>query len=102
MKTEKKTRRKRVIDKESLKKILYSGMEYFVLGSLISADTCVDEESCQDSIDALLDIRKTLKEMTDEEISTEKRNEICSFVKRGLRICRRDLKEYKEKSSLKN
>ena len=64
-------------------------MLYFVLGSLISAETLVDIESCQKSL-------KTL-EMMKEAFETSKLKDDTktrTFLEDAERIIKRDLKEY--------
>lgn len=75
-------------------KLHEAGMLYFVLGSLISAETLVDVESCQKSMKIL----ETLKR--DFEASKMKGNEkIKKFLEDAERIIKRDLKRFEEAGS---
>lgn len=75
-------------------KLHEAGMLYFVLGSLISAETLVDVESCQKPMKIL----ETLKR--DFEASKMKGNEkIKKFLEDAERIIKRDLKRFEEAGS---
>ena len=70
-----------------------AGMLYFVLGSLISAETLVDVESCQKSLKVL--------EMMKEDFGTSKMNgdeKIRKFLEDAERIIKRDLERFKQGS----
>lgn len=75
-------------------KLHEAGMLYFVLGSLISAETLVDVESCQKSM-KILETQKR-----DFEASKMKGNEkIKKFLEDAERIIKRDLKRFEEAGS---
>ena len=70
-------------------KLNEAGMLYFVLGSLISAETLVDVESCQKSMKIL--------EMMKEDFETSKMKDdekIRKFMEDAERIIKRDLERF--------
>ncbi len=72
-------------------KLNEAGMLYFVLGSLISAETLVDVESCQKSLKVL--------EMMKEDFETSKMKDdekIRKFLEDAERIIKRDLERFEE------
>ena len=72
-------------------KLNEAGMLYFVLGSLISAETLVDVESCQKSLKVL--------EMMKEDFETSKMKDdekIRKFLEDAERIIKRDLEEFEK------
>lgn len=79
-----------------IEKLHEAGMLYFVLGSLISAETLVDVESCRKSLKFL----GVMKE--DFETSKLKDDEkIKKFLKDAERIIKRDLEGFKSAASQK-
>ncbi len=66
---------------------------YFYLGSLISSDAVYDIETANNSIKRLKFIKDNLKYLN---LDKETFKEIIKFVNKGLKIVKRDLKEFKE------
>ncbi len=70
------------------------GMLYFVIGSLFSAETLVDVESCEASLKGV--------EMLRAELPTSKYKDdpkIKKFLDDAERIIKRDLKEFKKQEN---
>ena len=79
----------------SYKSAFESELRYFILVSFISADSLVDAQSCRDSIECMDFIVKNIKLMDLEE-KIEK--EVLKYMRKGLKIAKRDLKEYEKLS----
>ena len=60
--------------------------------SLISADTCIDEESCENSLDELIVLKSGLEQA---EVPVEFKKEYEERIELGLGIVRRDLEAIK-------
>jgi len=67
-----------------------SGMLYFVVVSLFSADTLVDVESCEASL-------KSVKKLRDDLLTSKHKDnpEIKKILDEAEEIIRRDLEEFK-------
>lgn len=76
----------------SYKMALESDMRYLFLCSLISADSLVDAKSCEISIDKM---NFMLKNIELFDFDDERKKEIVKFLKDGLKIAKRDLKDFK-------
>lgn len=70
-------------DKEDAKEIFY-----VLFASLISADTCIDEESCEESLDTLICLRIGLG---DADVPEDFKTEFFNKIDMGMDIVRRDL-----------
>ena len=69
---------------------------YFMLASLISAETCVSEEACMESEKSLEILRESLDEFGLDE--AEKKL-ILEKIDNGINIVRRDAEEFRNKKS---
>ena len=68
-------------------------MRYLFLVSMISSDTIIDEERANKSLETLTFINDNLKWMKlDEKILRETKK----YVNKGLKIVKRDLKDFKK------
>ena len=76
----------------SLKIALESNMRYLFLASLISADSLVNAEACEDSIKH---INFILKNIDLFDLKVELKKEVVKFLKDGLKIAKRDLSGFK-------
>lgn len=74
---------------------LESDMRYLFLVSLISSDNLTDEQKCIDSIERINFILNNI-ELFDLKDNLKK--ETIKFLKDGLKIAKRDLKEFKKLS----
>lgn len=74
-----------------------NGVMFFVLVSLISSDTLVDEKSCEK---ALKHSEEMLEGLEVAEIPEEDRKKYKEYLERGLGIIKRDLKKYKERNKV--
>lgn len=78
-----------------LEKILESEeIRYLYLANLISSDVIIDEESAQHSLEELNFIKNNIKYINIDEVSKKKIN---NFVNKGLKIIKRDLKNFNKK-----
>ena len=75
---------------------------WFLLGSLISADTLINVESCEKSIEMLNDIANSIDDLSDLYYSKEEREEIKKYCLNGLNICNRDLENFKMENKNEN
>ena len=80
------------MEKENLiDKLHEADMLYFVLGSLISAESLVDIDACHKALNCLEDLKR------DFETSKLKNDsELKSFLDNAESIIKRDLKHFKE------
>ena len=79
---------------ELLEKFHKEDMMWFVLTSLISADSCIDVESCEMN----LEMSNVFINVMDkcEKIPEEKRKEYLKYLKEGIHIIERDLEEFRK------
>lgn len=68
-----------------------SELRYLILASFISSDSLIDAQSCEDSIEMMSFVKNNIKLMDLDE-KTEK--EVLKYMNKGLKIAKRDLKEY--------
>ena len=82
------------MEKENLIDRLHeSDMLYFVLGSLISAESLVDIDACHKALNCLEDLKR------DFETSKLKNDsKLKSYLDNAESIIKRDMKYYKEKT----
>ena len=82
------------MEKENLiDKLHEADMLYFVLGSLISAESLVDIDACHKALNCLEDLKR------DFETSKLKDDpKLKSFLDNAESIIKRDMKYYKEKT----
>ena len=72
-------------------KLNEAGMLYYVLGSLISADSLVDAKSCHESLDCLENLKR------DFEISSLKDDpKLKTFLDDAERIIKRDMRDFEK------
>ena len=85
-----KQKRDRFMEKENIvDKLQGAEMLYFVLGSLISADTLVDVESCHRSLDGLEILKRDFETSKLKDDATIK-----AFLADAEKIIMRDLHEF--------
>lgn len=72
-----------------LNKLKESGMLYFFLVSLISADTLVTVKDCESSIAML---KELLEVIPQSNLTDEEKEKTIQFCEEGLEICERDKK----------
>jgi hypothetical protein len=86
--------------KESKKKLLHSMMkglienelEWFVIGSLISSDTVYNLGTAKKSHEQLVDIKTTLEEMNDIDVT--KKNVILKKVNASIELIESEIEKY--------
>lgn len=69
---------------------------YLFLASLISTETIVDKESAKKSLEELTFIKKWLPYMNFDK---KLKNEIKSFIIKGIKIAKQELNNYKNKGA---
>lgn len=60
---------------------------------LISSDSLVDEKSCEQSIEVFTFLKNHIDLIVDNE---KTKKEVMKYIKKGLSIAKRDLKQFKE------
>ena len=73
-------------------------IRYFYLVALISSDNLVDAESCESSIERQEFIVNNIDLM---DLDDKLKKEVLKYVKKGLRIAKRDLKLFKNQNKQK-
>ena len=73
-------------------------IRYFYLVSLISSDNLVDAESCEIRIERQEFIVNNIDLM---DLDDKLKKEVLKYVKKGLRIAKRDLKLFKNQNKQK-
>ena len=68
---------------------------WLILGSLISADTLVDADSCLKSSLMLKELKNVIQEISGDLYTQEEKDEVIKFCNDGLNICQRDLENFK-------
>ena len=87
---------KRMENGNLIDKLHEADMLYFVLGSLISADSLIDVEACHKALDCLENLKR------DFETSTLKDDpKLKSFLNNAESIIKRDMNHFKENSTNK-
>lgn len=69
---------------------------YLLIGSLISADTLVGQESCENSIFMLTKLKESLKLVDPDYYTAEEIAALDKYCNDGLEIAQRDLEIFKE------
>ena len=87
------------MDKEKLEVIYQSGMWYLFLVSLISSDTLVDIESCEQS---LFTINSTLTALPEANIPEEEKTKAVEMLQKGIKIVERDMKMFQQNKKNSN
>ena len=67
---------------------------WFLLGSLISADTLISPEACRNSINMLNELSESIGNVSDDLYSPEEKEKIQKHCSDGLEICRQDLENF--------
>lgn len=73
-------------------------IRYFYLVALIRSDNLVDIESCEDSIESQEFIINNIDLM---DLDDKLKKEVLKYIKKGLRIAKRDLKLFKNQNTQK-
>lgn len=73
--------------------ILKSDYKYMYLVSMISSDNSYDEKSANESLEELKFLKNNINLL---DIDDETYKEVKKYINKGLKIIKRDLKEYKE------
>ena len=74
--------------KDILEELHEANLLNFILASLISADTLINEESCEKS---MKEMKEYFSAIDDTNIEVEKKDKYKKLMKQGLEIIRRDL-----------
>lgn len=64
---------------------------WFLLGSLISADTLTSIESCKNSMTILEDLNEAIDRTSDKSYTSEEKREIQKYCNNGIEICKKDI-----------
>lgn len=72
---------------------------YLVLASFISADTLVDVQSCRNSIATMNFIMDNMNYL---DLNEELKNEVVEYLNKGLKIAKRDLKNFEKENQSEN
>lgn len=78
--------------KDIIEELHEANLLNFILASLISADTLINEESCEKS---MKEMKKYISAIDDTNIESEKKDKYKKLMKEGLEIIRRDLILYR-------
>lgn len=82
-------------DKEFIEDVYENGMIWLVLASLISAESCVDIESCERNIEISEDLIVAIND--SDKISEEDKKKFTEYLRNGIdNIIKRDLEEFKK------
>lgn len=82
-------------DKEFIEVVYENGMIWLVLASLISAESCVDIESCERNIGIGEDLIVAIND--SDKISEEDKKKFTEYLRNGIdNIIKRDLEEFKK------
>lgn len=82
-------------DKEFIEAVYENGMIWLVLASLISAESCVDIESCERNIEISEDLIVAIND--SDKISEEDKKKFTEYLRNGIdNIIKRDLEEFKK------
>lgn len=82
-------------DKEFIEDVYENGMIWLVLASLISAESCVDIESCERNIEISEDLIVAIN--NSNKISEEDKKTFTEYLRNGIdNIIKRDLEEFKK------
>ena len=82
-------------DKEFIEAVYENGMIWLVLASLISAESCVDIESCERNIEVSEDLIVAIND--SDKISEEDKKKFTEYLRNGIdNIIKRDLEEFKK------
>lgn len=68
-----------------------NGFIWLLLGTLISADSLIDKESCEKSFNKLCDYEQQTIVACIEQ---EEKNKILEFIQNGKKIIEKDLKKF--------
>lgn len=77
----------------------HEAMRYLFLVSLISADTLVTEDDCNNSLNILNFIKDNITELN---ISEEIRNEVIEYAVKGISIVSNEIERIKGKNDSRN
>lgn len=80
-------------DIELLEATYENGMIWLVLGSLISADSCMTVQECEKNLEIVTDLREAIG---DTKIPEPDKSKITGMLENGKNIIERDLKELKK------
>ncbi len=82
-------------DKEFIEDVYESGMIWLVLASLISAESCIDIESCEQNIKISEDLIIAIND--SDKISEEDKKKFTEYLRNGIdNIIKRDLEKFKK------
>lgn len=82
-------------DKEFIEAVYENGMIWLVLASLISAESCIDIESCERNIEISEDLIVAIND--SDKISEEDKKTFTEYLRNGIdNIIKRDLEEFKK------
>lgn len=82
-------------DKEFIEDVYENGMIWLVLASLISAESCIDIESCERNIEISEDLIIAIND--SDKISEEDKKKFTEYLRNGIdNIIKRDLEEFKK------
>ena len=82
-------------DKEFIEAVYENGMIWLILASLISAESCVDIESCERNIEVSEDLIIAIND--SDKISEEDKKKFTEYLRDGIdNIIKRDLEEFKK------
>lgn len=82
-------------DKEFIEDVYENGMVWLVLASLISAESCVDVESCERNIEISEYLIIAIND--SDKISEEEKKTFTEYLRNGIdNIIKRDLEEFKK------
>lgn len=76
---------------ERTSQILKSDFKWLYLASLISADTIVNKQTADRSLEKLQFIKENIMMFN---LDAEERQDIERYINKGLEICKQDLKKY--------
>lgn len=69
---------------------------WFLIGSLISADTLTSIDSCKNSISILEELGESIDRVSDSSYTQEEKDAIKDHCIKGLEICRQDLEMFEK------
>ena len=75
--------------KNTVERLYQDNLLWLILGALISADTLIDKESCEKSLNKLSEYEQ---QTTIAHINQEEKMQILEFIRNGKKIVENDLK----------
>lgn len=82
--------------KKDFIKIIEAGYFYMLVGSLISADNLVDEDSCTKALEVINDLDKNCNLLTSEDFPVGEIEKFKEYIIRGRDIINRELVNFKK------